>query len=77
MTEYELELNSQDLGEIIEILRVQHFRMHAEPFAQKIGMKENVLLSVEEGRGPHGLLALKKINDTFQNVKVTFKVQIN
>jgi hypothetical protein len=77
MTEYELELNSQDLGEIIEILRVQHFRMHAEPFAQKIGMKENVLLSVEEGRGPHGLLALKKINDTFHNVKVTFKVQIN
>jgi ribosome-binding protein aMBF1 (putative translation factor) len=77
MTEYELELNSHDLGEIIEILRVQHFRMHAEPFAQKIGMKENVLLSVEEGRGPHGLLALKKINDTFQNVKVTFKVQIN
>jgi ribosome-binding protein aMBF1 (putative translation factor) len=76
MTEYELELNSQDLGEIIEILRVQHFRMHAEPFAQKIGMKENVLLSVEEGRGPHGLLALKKINDTFHNVKVTFKVQI-
>ncbi len=77
MTEYELELNSQDLGEIIEILMVQHFRMHAEPFAQKIGMKENVLLSVEEGRGPHGLLALKKINDTFHNVKVTFKVQIN
>jgi len=77
MTEYELELNSQDLGEIIEIIRVQHFRMHAEPFAQKIGMKENVLLSVEEGRGPHGLLALKKINDTFHNVKVTFKVQIN
>jgi ribosome-binding protein aMBF1 (putative translation factor) len=69
-------LNSQDLGEIIEILRVQHFRMHAEPFAQKIGMKENVLLSIEEGRGPHGLLALKKINDTFHNVKVTFKVQI-
>lgn len=76
MTEYELELNSQDLGEIIEILRVQHFRMHAEPFAQKIGMKENVLLSVEEGRGPHGLLALKKINEAFHNVKVTFKVQV-
>jgi len=58
MTEYELDLTSEDLGEIIEILRVQHFKLHAEPFAKKIGLKENVLLSVEEGRGPHGLLAL-------------------
>jgi ribosome-binding protein aMBF1 (putative translation factor) len=76
MTEYELDLTSEDLGEIIEILRVQHFKLHAEPFAKKIGLKENVLLSVEEGRGPHGLLALKKINEAFHNVKVTFKVQV-
>jgi hypothetical protein len=76
MTEYELDLTSEDLGEIIEILRVQHFKLHAEPFAKKIGLKENVLLSVEEGRGPHGLLALKKINEAFHNVKITFKVQV-
>jgi ribosome-binding protein aMBF1 (putative translation factor) len=76
MTEYELDLTSEDLGEIIEIIRVQHFKLHAEPFAKKIGLKENVLLSVEEGRGPHGLLALKKVNEAFHNVKVTFKVQI-
>jgi ribosome-binding protein aMBF1 (putative translation factor) len=76
MTEYELDLTSEDLGEIIEILRVQHFKLHAEPFAKKIGLKENVLLSVEEGRGPHGLLALKKVNEAFHNVKVTFKVQV-
>jgi ribosome-binding protein aMBF1 (putative translation factor) len=76
MTEYELDLTSEDLGEIIEIIRVQHFKLHAEPFAKKIGLKENVLLSVEEGRGPHGLLALKKINEAFHNVKVTFKVQV-
>lgn len=76
MTEYELDLTSEDLGEIIEILRVQHFKLHAEPFAKKIGLKENVLLSVEEGRGPHGLLALKKINEAFHNVKVTFKVKV-
>jgi ribosome-binding protein aMBF1 (putative translation factor) len=76
MTEYELDLTSEDLGEIIEILRVQHFKLHAEPFAKKIGLKENVLLSVEEGRGPHGLLALKKINEAFHNVKITFKVKV-
>jgi ribosome-binding protein aMBF1 (putative translation factor) len=76
MTKYELDLTSEDLGEIIEILRVQHFKLHAEPFAKKIGLKENVLLSVEEGRGPHGLLALKKVNEAFHNVKVTFKVQV-
>lgn len=76
MTEYELDLNNKDLGEIIEIIRVQHFKMHAEPFAKKLGMKQNVLLTVEEGRGPHGLLTLKKINEAFHNVKVTFKVEI-
>jgi hypothetical protein len=51
--------------------------MHAEPFSKKIGMKEKVLLSVEEGRGPHGFLTLKKINDAFPNVKVTFTVEVN
>jgi ribosome-binding protein aMBF1 (putative translation factor) len=65
MEKYELDLTAGDIGEIIEIIRVQHLRLHAEPFANKIGMKEKVLLSIEEGRGPHGLLALKKMNETF------------
>lgn len=77
MAKYELDITAEDFGEIIEIIRVQHFRMHAEPFARKIGMKEKVLLSVEEGRGPHGFLTLKKINDAFPNVKVTFTVEVN
>lgn len=77
MAKYELDITAEDFGEIIEIIRVQHFRMHSEPFAKKIGMKEKLLLIVEEGRGPHGFLALKKINDVFPNVKVTFTVEVN
>jgi ribosome-binding protein aMBF1 (putative translation factor) len=76
MEKYELDLTAGDVGEIIEIIRVQHLRLHAEPFASKIGMKEKVLLSIEEGRGPHGLLALKKMNETFHNVKVKILVEV-
>ena len=76
MEKYELDLTAGDIGEIIEIIRVQHLRLHAEPFANKIGMKEKVLLSIEEGRGPHGLLALKKMNETFHNVKVKIFVEV-
>lgn len=76
MEKYELDLNASDIGEIIEIIRVRHLKLHTEPFAKKIGMKENVLLSIEEGRGPHGLLALKKMNDNLHNVKVTINIEV-
>ena len=69
--QYELDINSEDIAEAVTMIRVQHLRMHAYPFAQKIGIKEKILLNVEDGMGPHGLLVLKKINDTFPNVKIT------
>ena len=36
-----------------------------------------LLLTTEEGRGPHGILILKKVNDTFKNVRVKLLVEID
>ena len=68
MAKYNLDITASDIGEIIEMIRVQYLKIHTEPFARKIG--------VEEGRGPHGVLLLKKINDAFPNIKVTLNVEI-
>jgi hypothetical protein len=50
--------------------------MHVQPFAEKIGLMEKVLLAVEDGNGPHGLLALKKIAAAFPSVKITVNVDL-
>lgn len=77
MEEYTLEYTPEDIGEIVEMIRIQHLKLHAEPFSIKIGMKEKALLTVEEGRGPHGMLTLKKINETFPNISVSLIVKIS
>jgi len=77
MEEYILDYTPEDIGEIVEMIRIQHIKLHAEPFAQKIGMKEKALLTVEEGKGPHGMLALKKINETFPTISVSLIVKIS
>lgn len=76
MDKYELDITPDDIGEIIEMIRVQHLRLHAQPFSKKIGIKESLLLTVEEGKGPHGFLVLKKINDAYKNINVTIKVEV-
>jgi hypothetical protein len=76
MEKYNLDITASDIGEIIEMIRVQYLKIHTEPFARKIGVKETLLLTVEEGRGPHGVLLLKKINDAFPNIKVTLNVEL-
>lgn len=77
MEKYTLEITPEDIGEMIEMIRVQHLKIHAEPFARKIGVKEKILLMTEEGKGPHGILLLKKINDSFNNVRIKLTVEIN
>jgi hypothetical protein len=76
MEKYNLDITASDIGEIVEMIRVQYLKIHTEPFARKIGVKETLLLTVEEGRGPHGVLLLKKINDAFPNIKVTLNVEL-
>jgi len=73
--EYEIDLTAEDIGEIITMIRVQHIKMHVQPFAEKIGVKEKSLLIAEDGSGPHGLLILKKINKAFHLVDITLNVK--
>ena len=75
MGDYELELTTEDIGEIIEIIRVQHVKMHVKPFADKIGISEKLLLMTEDGKGPHAFSVLKKVSSAFPNIKITINVQ--
>lgn len=76
MEEYLVDVNPKDIGEIVEMIRIQHIKMHSEPFANKIGVAEKTLLSVEDGLSAHGMLVLKKINETFPNVRIKFNVEL-
>lgn len=74
METYQVDATPEDIGEIVQMIRIQHLRMHVDPFAEKIGVKSKVVIQVEEGRGPHGLLLLKKIAETFTSVKLALEV---
>jgi DNA-binding XRE family transcriptional regulator len=74
MEAYQVDATPEDIGEIVQMIRIQHLRMHVDPFAEKIGVKPKVVIQVEEGRGPHGLLLLKKIAETFPSVKLTLEI---
>jgi DNA-binding XRE family transcriptional regulator len=74
METYQVDATPEDIGEIVQMIRIQHLRMHVDPFAEKIGVKPKVVIQVEEGRGPHGLLLLKKIAETFPSVKLTLEI---
>jgi hypothetical protein len=74
METYQVDATPEDIGEIVQMIRIQHLRMHVDPFAEKIGVKPKVVIQVEEGRGPHGLLLLKKIAETFPSVKLALEV---
>lgn len=74
--EYDVELTAEDIGEMITIIRVQVLKLHVRPLADALGITEKVLLYTEDGRGPHGMKILKKINDLFPNINVSINVQI-
>jgi DNA-binding XRE family transcriptional regulator len=75
MSKYIVDITPEDIGEIIQMIRIQHFKMHVDPFAEKIGVKSKVVIQVEEGRGPHGILLLKKINDVFPTIGVSLEIE--
>jgi DNA-binding XRE family transcriptional regulator len=75
MSKYLVDITPEDIGEILQMIRIQHFKMHVDPFAEKIGVKPKVVIQAEEGRGPHGLLLLKKISNTFPSISVSLEVE--
>lgn len=70
MSDYSFDMTPQDVGEIIEIIRIQHLKMNDDVFCHKLGIKPSLLFTVEQGKGPHGMMVLKKINSTFKHINV-------
>ena len=76
MDTYDFEMTPSDMGEIIEIIRIQHLRMSEEAFCEKLKISPGLLFTVEQGKGPHGAMVLRKIHKTFGRVKVKMSVEI-
>jgi hypothetical protein len=62
---YKLDLNPQDIGEIITIIRVQKFHLNLNAFAKKFQVSERQLELIEDGRGAHGISLLRKIAEKY------------
>lgn len=76
MEEYSFDMTPEDIGEIVEIIRVQHLKMNDEVFCSKLKISPKLLFTVEEGKGPHGAMVLRKIHKVFPNIKVKMSVEI-
>tara|TARA_R100001230_G_C5520355_1_gene57794 strand:+ start:228 stop:461 length:234 start_codon:yes stop_codon:yes gene_type:complete len=74
---YDLDMSAEDIGEILTIIRVQYLRLHVEPLAKKIGVKPSIVHMTEEGKGPHGIMILKKISNKFPKVQLGLQVKIS
>jgi hypothetical protein len=75
MSAYNLDMTPEDIGEIIEIIRIQHLKMNDDVFCEKLGIKPSLLFTVEQGKGPHGMMVLKKIHNTFKHVNIGITVE--
>tara|TARA_Y100000361_G_scaffold151637_1_gene169391 strand:- start:806 stop:1039 length:234 start_codon:yes stop_codon:yes gene_type:complete len=76
MEEYEFDMSAEDIGEILTIIRVQYLRLHIEPLAKKLNVKPSVIELSEEGRGPHAMLVLKKLQENFKGISFSMKLQL-
>jgi len=77
MESYLVDFDPEDIGEMIMMIRVQYLKLHVEPFAKRVGVKASVIEQSEEGRGPHGLLILKKINKNFKQINCKIDVSMD
>lgn len=49
----ELDYSPEDMGEVIEIIRVQHCRQSIDGFAARLGFKKTIIENACEGKGAH------------------------
>lgn len=73
---YDFEMTPNDIGEIIEIIRIQYLKMNEDVFCDKLKISPKLLFTVEQGKGPHGAMVLKKIHKNFPNIKISMSVEI-
>ena len=72
----ELTMSPEDIGEMLTIIRVQVLKIHVAPLAQKLGIKERILMDAEDGKGPHGIKILKKISEIYPRIEIDLNVKI-
>lgn len=76
MSAYKGSISGEDIGELIELIRVKHLRMNDATFAHKLGISPELLMNVEDGKGPHGFNVLKKIKKNFPEVEISVIVKL-
>jgi hypothetical protein len=76
MEEYEVDITNQDFGELVEMIRVQHCKLHKEPFARSIGITQRILDEVEEGKGKNAIHIIRRINELIPGVEITLNVRL-
>lgn len=74
--EYEFEMTPEDMGEIIEIIRIQHLKMNEDVFCDNIKISPGLLFTVEQGKGPHGAMVLRKIHKKFPQITIKMSATI-
>ena len=77
METYKLDLTPQDIGELVQLLRVKRFQKNIESFAKLFEYTVKQIEDIEDGRSPHGLSLLKKIKakyPKFLDLKLEVKV---
>jgi hypothetical protein len=77
MESYTFEMTPSDVGEIIEIIRIQHLKMSEESFCEELKISPKLLFTVEQGKGPHGMMVLKKANAKFHRVNIKVFAEIS
>jgi len=70
--DFELDYTPEDIGEIIMLLRIKHYKMSIDEFCKKTGINNKTLPLVEEGRSAHVYTTFKKLIEDgyFKNVKL-------
>lgn len=71
----EFDMEASDIGEIIEIIRIQYLKMNEDTFCHKLGINNKTLFIAEQGKGAHGMMILNKINKTFPTIKIKMSVE--
>lgn len=73
---YDLDFSKEDMGEIISIVRVQHYRQTVEGFANRLGFSPKIIEISEEGKGAHVTKVFFKMMELGMIKNVTLSLEI-
>lgn len=77
MEKYTFDMTPEDMGEVIEMVRVQKLKISTEAFCKAVDVSEKLLFTVEQGKGPHGAMVLRKMHKAFPNLQVGMSIEIS